>query len=300
MTKNHSGLPVLIAVAGAATLMLAGCGPSSQPASDTAPADQAAQQAAADAAAAEQARAAELAAKEQDIAAREAALQQQQKDLEAELARRDAENAAAAATAAAAAKAAAPAKKPAAKPATSTTAPKVATPPTPITVPAGTTLAIQLSSSVGTKQAVVGDPVKARLASDLVVDGRKAASAGATVTGSVTKVVSGTAKVGGTPELGLAFNSLVASNGTTVPISAYYTQKGVSETGKDTAKIVGGAAAGAIIGNQVNSGKGAVVGGILGGAAGTGAAHKTGGDVKVEAGTVINVATQSSFTVTPK
>lgn len=298
MTKNHSGLPVLIAAAGAATLMLAGCGPSSQPASDTAPAAAAAQQAAADAAAADEARAAELAAKEQEIAEREAALQQQQKDLEAELARRDAENAAAAA---AAAKAATPAKKPATKPAsTAAAAPKAATPPTPITVPAGTTLAIQLSSSVGTKQAVVGDPVKARLASDLVVDGRKAASAGATVTGSVTKVVSGTAKVGGTPELGLAFNSLVASNGTTVPISAHYTQKGVSETGKDTAKIVGGAAAGAIIGNQVNSGKGAVVGGILGGAAGTGAAHKTGGDVKVEAGTVINVATQSSFTVTPK
>jgi hypothetical protein len=295
LTKNHSGLPVLIAAAGAATLMLAGCGPSSQPASDAAPATQ---QAAADAAATDEARAAELAAKEQEIAEREAALQQQQKDLEAELARRDAENAAAAA---AAAKAATPAKKPATKPAsTAAAAPKAATPPTPITVPAGTRLAIELTANVNTKKVKVGDPVQARLASDVMVDGRKAASAGATVTGSVTKVVSGTDKVGGTPELGLGFTSLVASNGATVPISASYTQKGVSETGKDTAKIVGGAAAGAIIGHQVDSGKGSVVGGILGGAAGTAAAHKTGGDVKVEAGTVLNVATQSSFTVTPK
>jgi hypothetical protein len=136
------------------------------------------------------------------------------------------------------------------------------------------------------------------LASDLVVDGRRAAKAGATVRGSVTKVVSGSKHVGGVPTLALSFQTLVA-NGSTVTISAPYSQQGKSETGKDTAKIVGGAAAGAIIGHQIDSDKGSVIGGILGGAAGTAAAHKTGGEVTIPAGQVLTVATGSSFEAKP-
>jgi hypothetical protein len=164
-------------------------------------------------------------------------------------------------------------------------------------VPAGTTLAVELTTPLTTKTNLVGDRVQGRLASDLVVDGRRAAKAGATVQGSVTKIVSGSKKVGGTPMIGLTFDSLVAANGATVTIAAPYSQQGKSETGKDTAKIVGGAAAGAIIGHQIDSDKGSVIGGILGGAAGTAAAHKTGGEVELPAGQVINVATGASFEV---
>jgi Glycine zipper 2TM domain len=132
-----------------------------------------------------------------------------------------------------------------------------------------------------------------------VIGGRRAAKAGASVQGSITQVVSGSKKVGGTPTLGVTFDSLVVASGASVPINAPLTQLGKSETGKDTAKIVGGAAAGAIIGHQVSHKNGAVVGGLLGGAAGTAAAHGTGGEVTLAAGQVVTVATQSSFEVRP-
>ena len=252
--------------------------------------------------AADEAKAAELAARERELTEREAALKQ--KELEAALAQGAAENAAAEAAAAkqaAAARQAAAKKASAAQAATATAAAasKAAAPPTPILVPAGTQLAIELITPVGTKTSSVGDGVDARLASDLMVGDRLAAKAGASVHGSITQIISGSKKIGGTPTLGVTFNSLVAANGASVSINAPFTQLGKSETGKDAAKIVGGAAAGAIIGHQVSHKNGSVVGGILGGAAGTAAAKGTGGEVTLTAGQVVTVATQSSFEVRP-
>lgn len=286
-------------------VLAAGCGRSPGPAQSTAdstpanveqPAatgDTAPESASADA---EADRAAELDAREKSLADREAELKQ--KELEAELARRDAENAAAAA---ASAKAAASRPAPAAK-APPPKAPAVAAktpsqPPPPIQVPAGTGIAIALASDLTTKTAQVGDPVQGRLGADLMVDGRRAAAAGAPVSGTVTKVVSGSAKVGGTPTLVVKFDSLVAADGSNVSIDAPYKQQGTSETAKDTAKIVGGAAAGAIIGHQVSKKSGSVVGGVLGGAAGTAIAHGTGNEVTIPAGTVVNVTVRNAFQV---
>ena len=298
MIKHPSGSSTLFISAALATFALAGCGGSPNPA--TAPADTAAGQveaaqadtAKAEAARLEAERAAELSAKEKELADRESAVKQ--KELEQELAKRDAELQAAKkaqASAAASARAAAPART--AKPAT----PVKAAPPAPIVVPAGTPLAITLSASVNTKKAVVGDPVQGQLSSDVMVNGKRAVAAGATVNGSVTKVVSGSNKIGGVPMVGLAFSQLVLANGKSIPITGTFVQEGVSETGKDTAKIVGGAAAGAIIGHQVSSKNGVLIGGILAGAAGTAAAQKTGGEVKLTAGSVITVTTGAAFQV---
>lgn len=297
---------LLLSAAGLAWGMT-GCSKSSPPAAVPEPAaqvstqDEAAAQAAAATQAADEAKAAELAAKESELAEREAAVKQ--KELEAELARRDAETAAQAAAArqAAAAEQAAAKKASAAKAATATAAavPKAAPPATPIVVPAGTQLTVELITPISTKTNNVGDGVDARLASDLMIGDRRAAKAGAPVHGSITQVISGSKKIGGTPTLGVRFDSLVAANGASVSINAPFTQLGKSETGKDTAKIVGGAAAGAIIGHQVSHKNGAVVGGLLGGAAGTAAAKGTGGEVALTAGQVVAVATQSAFEVRP-
>jgi hypothetical protein len=156
---------------------------------------------------------------------------------------------------------------------------------------------VRLANAISTKTAQVGDTVQGQLASDLVVGGRRAAAAGTPVQGAVTKVVSGSSKVGGTPTLVIKFDSLVAANGSRVAISAPFKQQAASDSGKDAAKIVGGAAAGAIIGHQVSHKNGSVVGGILGGAAGTAVAAGTGGEVILEAGTVVNVTTGSAFQV---
>jgi hypothetical protein len=290
--RRTSGTIVFLACASAVALV--GCGQkASAPAPTGTPIGAAAADAEAEAAAA--AKAAELAAREHDLAEREAALKAQ----EADKAKQEAE---AAAASAAAQKAAA--SRPTARPAAtmaSTKAP-ASTPapaPTPIVVPAGTQLAVALSHNVNTKKVLVGAPVQGTLASDLVVGGRRAARAGATVHGTVTQVVSGTDKIGGVPQIALRFDTLVAADGSTKTVNASYLQQGASETGKDTAKIVGGAAAGAIIGHQVDDDKGTVIGGLLGAGAGAAAAQKTGGDIKLIAGQVLEVATTTGFEVKP-
>ncbi len=290
----------LVGLAVLAALALAGCGKNPAPAPEAASqsTEIAAQQNAANDAAAQQAEA--LAAKEQELADREAAVKQQ--EVEAELARRNAESAQQSADAAAAAarKSAAQAKAAkAAPPPAKVVAAQPATPPPPpppIVVPAGTQLSIELVSAVNSKNAVVGNAVQGRLASDLVVGGRLAAPAGSAVTGTVTESVSGSNQIGGMPSVAVTFNSLSTASGP-VAISARVRQQGASETGKDAAKVVGTTAAGAVIGHQVSSKNGAVVGGLLGGAAGLGIAKKTGGDVKLAAGTVVNAPLDGAIQV---
>jgi hypothetical protein len=280
--------PLLLA---SGTLLLASCG-GPQPASTT-DAAVAAEQAAAQAAAE-----AEIARKEADAAAaaatREAELALQESELkarEAELAAREADLASAAATKAAP-------TKPVSKPVASK--PAVAAKPAPrmVTVPEGTSLKFALASDVSTKSAKVGDTFRAKLAADVVIGDRVAVPAGTIVAGKVARVVSGSDKIGTTPTLTLALESLEYSGGNTVPVSGEFTSTGKSEKGRDTAKIVGGAAAGAILGHQTNDkSSGTIVGGLLGAGAGTLAAKKTGTEVVLAAGTEVAIVLAAPLTI---
>lgn len=275
-------------------------GPSAPPQEAAAPATDATAPAA-DAAAAEQA-AAEQAAADQaaaDLAAREAELKA--KEVEIELRERELA-AQQAAVARAPAKAATPAKQATApKTAAAAPAPAVAAPPPPpVTVAAGTQVAVKLNSSYSTKTAALGAAVNAELASDLVVDGRRVAKAGAPISGTITEVTSGSRKIGAVPALKFDFTQLVVADGTTMPVAIRINQKGQSEKGRDTAKIAGGAAAGAIIGNQVSNSKGSVIGGVIGGAAGAIGAQKTGTEVEISAGTVLQANVRTAFTYSGK
>lgn len=287
-------------VAGLAVLALAGCGKSTPDAAST-PATESAATPAADAAAAaaEQAaaeQAAAIAAKEQELADREAALKQQ--EIEAELQKRELEAQAAQQAAAAAA-----ARKAAAKPkpaqVASAPAPKPAAPPPPpppLIVPPGTPLTIEVTSAVSTKTAAVGNRVQGRLASDILVGGRRAVPAGAPVSGVITQVVSGSKKIGGTPMLAINFDTLDVG-GRAVAISAPLSVQGKSETAKDTAKVLGTGAAGAVIGHQVSHKNGAIVGGILGAAGGLAIAKNTGSEVEIASGSVVGVSLNGGFEV---
>lgn len=287
-------------VAGLAVLALAGCGKSTPDAAST-PATESAATPAADAAAAaaEQAaaeQAAAIAAKEQELADREAALKQQ--EIEAELQKRELEAQAAQQAAAAAA-----ARKAAAKPkpaqVASAPAPKPAAPPPPpppLIVPPGTPLTIEVTSAVSTKTAAVGNRVQGRLASDILVGGRRAVPAGAPVSGVITQVVSGSKKIGGTPMLAINFDTLDVG-GRAVAISAPLSVQGKSETAKDTAKVLGTGAAGAVIGHQVSHKNGAIVGGILGAAGGLAIAKNTGSEVEIASGSVVGVSLSGGFEV---
>lgn len=294
-------------------LLIAGLTACGQPAGErTASAQEAALSTAAaapeqaDAAAArDEAASADAAREEAEAAAREreAALEAR----EEEIARREAELDA---RRAAAARSAAPAKKPArVAQATSRAAPiaadathshDAAMPPTKVTtiVPAGTPLSVSLIADVSTQTARVGDPVEGLLTSDIVIDGRRVVPAGARVRGTVSQVISGSNAIGGVPTLGLTLDTLELPDGGSVSISGAVVQQLRSETARDTAKIVGGAAAGAVIGHQVDDDKGKVIGGILGGAVGALAAKKTGGNVVLPEGTVLSVTVDAPFEVT--
>ncbi len=242
----------------------------------------------------------ELAAREEELAKREADVAL--KEREAEIARREAELAAREAAA----------KKPAARPAATTAqvppppAPAKSTPPPPppeppkpLVIQSGTQFAVQLGAPVTTKTAKVGDTVNATLVSDIMVDGKVAVPAGSTVQGSVTQVVSGSNKIGGTPTLGLTFSQLYPNPDTAVSISGTITQAGQSETGKDTAKIAGGALIGGVIGHQIDHDKGRYIGGLLGAAGGAIAAQKTGGEVELPAGTTVGFVLDAPVEIKP-
>mgnify|MGYP001377220987 FL=1 len=268
-------LPVAIAI-----FAFAGCGQKAPPATSADPAVQAQIE-----------KDAELKAKEEELARKEAELAL--KEREQSLAEREA----------ALAKASEPKPKPKPKPAASTAstapAPKPAAPvgPRKYTVAAGTSFSVQLPATITTKNAKIGDRVAANLNSDLVVDGKVIAKAGALLQGSITEVVSGSDKIGGTPMLGLNFDNLTLADGSDSPISASIKEvSGKSDTGRDTAKIAGGALIGGVIGNQMGK-NGNVIGALIGAAAGTAAAKKTGTEVELPAGTVLGVTLNSPVTV---
>jgi hypothetical protein len=168
-----------------------------------------------------------------------------------------------------------------------------------LNVPSGTEIPLSLTTGLTSKTAKVGDPVKALTTSDITVDGRVAIAAGTTVAGQVLQVESGSAGIGGKPSLVLAFDRLELPGGTDIPISGEITQKGKSDTAGDTAKIVGGTALGAIIGNKVIKGdKGKVIGGLLGGAAGAVTAQKTGTEARLAEGTAMSLVLAAPVAIT--
>jgi hypothetical protein len=193
----------------------------------------------------------------------------------------------------------APAPKPVAKPPAAKPAAPTPRPVQVVTIPAGTALQLSLAGALSSKTAKVGDPVSAVLTSAVLVDGKTALGVGTKVAGSVIKVVSGSDKVGGTPTLGITFDRVELPGGTDVPIAGTLTQQGKSDTTRDTVKIVGGTAAGAIIGDKVIKGKkGKFIGGLLGGAVGAVAAQKTGTEVQIDEGTNFAVTLDAPVEIT--
>ncbi len=232
-------------------------------------------------------------AREEDLARREAELAMKEK--EADLARREA---------ALSKPSSGSSSKPKVTPAPTTVA--SAPPPAPkpagpraYSVPTGTSIEVQLPAAITTKTAKVGDRISANLTQDLVVDGKVIARAGNLLQGSVSEVISGSKKIGGTPTLGLTFDNLTLADGSDTTVSGTVTQVAAkSDKGRDAAKIAGGAVAGAVIGHQVDGDKGKIIGGLLGAAAGTLAAKKTGTEVELPAGTVIGFTLNQPVNVT--
>lgn len=169
------------------------------------------------------------------------------------------------------------------------------------TVPGGTLIHLTLNDSLGSAHSRVGDGFTARVASAVIVDGRKVIPAGSTVRGTVREVRA--AKRGaGNASLTLGFTRIDLPGGYSSEISASLTDRSESKKRRNAAIIGGSAAGGAVLGRVLGKDtKGAVVGSVVGGAIGTGVVlSKEGEQVDLPEGTPIAIQLDSSIKVPAK
>jgi len=168
-----------------------------------------------------------------------------------------------------------------------------AAPPAPrtqtVTLEPGTPLRIRLLDAISSQTSAVDDPVSGELSEPVVIGGRTVLARGARVRGRVS-AAHPLAKVGGQAQLAVDFDRLVGDLAT-LDIAATWARMGKSETGKDAATIAGGAAAGAILGNQAKKNdRGKILGALIGAGVGAAIASKTPGEkIELPAGTVLEV-----------
>jgi len=166
-----------------------------------------------------------------------------------------------------------------------------------VTVPAGTSLPLELTTALSSDTAHVETPVRARLRDAVVVKGFTAMPAGTMFNGSVTDVEE-SGRVKGRATLTFRFDEATV-NGVRERLSTEpLTFRAETTKGEDATKIGAGAGIGAAIGAIVGGGKGAAKGAAIGGAAGTGAVLATKGkDVSLPAGTDLTTTLQESVNV---
>lgn len=174
---------------------------------------------------------------------------------------------------------------------TAAAVPAPAPPPAPtfreVTIPSGTTVAIELRTTVASNTSAVEDRVQGVLRRPIVVDGEEVVPAGAEVSGVVTEALQ-SARVKGRARLALRFNSIVIDDAPTTMGTAAIAREAAATKKDDAGKIAVGAGAGAVIGAITGGKKGAVVGTVVGGGAGTGVVLATRGDeVTLAAGTAL-------------
>ena len=166
-----------------------------------------------------------------------------------------------------------------------------------ITIPAGTSLSLALTSGVSSKTSSVEDAVGATLRRAIVVDGVTVVPAGAAVGGHVTEAER-SGKVKGRARIGMRFTSLRA-NGERYDIrTASIAREARGTKKKDAVKIGVGAGAGAIVGAIAGGKKGAAIGSAVGGGAGTGVVLATRGEeVGLGPGAVVSTSLTAPMTV---
>ncbi len=181
--------------------------------------------------------------------------------------------------------------------------PRVAAAPAPraqwreVTLPAGTSLPLELTTALSSETATVEAPVRARLRQAVTVDGVTVIPAGTILVGEVTDVAR-PGRVQGRARLTIAFNEATVNGDLENVRTNPLTFEGEATKAVDATKIGAGAGIGAIIGGIVGGGDGAAKGAAIGGAAGTGAVLATRGkDVEVASGADVTATLSSPVTL---
>jgi type IV secretion system protein VirB10 len=172
----------------------------------------------------------------------------------------------------------------------------------PVVVPAGTTIPINLSNRISTKNANDGDGVYGTTIFPVTVDNKIVIPVGSYVRGRVVEVKK-PGKVTGKGELTISFQTLILPSGITVPI---YTSlggyggpgekkgensvEGDASKGRDAGAVATTTGQGALIGVIAGGGKGAAIGAAGGAAAGAvGVLLTRGQDLVLEPGTTLEI-----------
>ena len=169
-----------------------------------------------------------------------------------------------------------------------------------VTLPAGTTLPLELNSTVASDTSNVEDSVRASLRSAVIANGRQVLPAGTEVVGEVTNAER-SGRVKGRAQIAFRFTSLDYA-GDRYDISTESVSRMAAATkGQDAAKIGVGAAAGAAVGAIMGGGDGAAKGAAIGGAGGTGVVLATRGkEVRLGPGADVNTKLTAPLTLRVK
>lgn len=167
-----------------------------------------------------------------------------------------------------------------------------------VTLPAGTVLPVNLETAVASDTSKVESPVQGRLRRAVTVDGVEVLPAGTAVSGHVT-AARRPGRVKGTSYIAMRFTQLdTPGAGTTRISTAAVARQGRATKQKDAVKIVGPAAAGAVIGRIAGGKDAAAKGAVIGGGAGAGYVLATRGEeVRLAKGTDLAVKLTAPVTV---
>jgi len=185
--------------------------------------------------------------------------------------------------------------------------------PQPLTIPAGTKVPVVLKHAISTRGSREGDAVYAETSFPVVANGRVLIPAGTYVQGRISHIQQA-GRIKGRAEVLMHFTTLIYPSGYTVLLpGAVQNAPGVdktkikdeegtiradSQTGEKVETAVKTAAGGTVIGAATEGAKGAAIGAGIGGAVGTALGLLTrGNDVKLDAGTTIEMVIQRDVPV---
>jgi hypothetical protein len=166
-----------------------------------------------------------------------------------------------------------------------------------VTLPAGTTLPLELKTPVASDTSHVEDTVHAALRSPVSVGGRQVLPAGTEFVGSVTQAER-SGRVKGRARIAFRFNSMSLAGDRYDISTAPVARVAEATKAKDATKIGIGAGAGAAVGALLGGGDGAAKGAAIGGAGGTGVVLATRGkEVRLGAGADVNTRLTAPVTI---
>lgn len=173
-------------------------------------------------------------------------------------------------------------------------------PPQPVTIPAGTSIAVRLLDAVDSGKNHPGDSFRATLDAPLVDEaGLTVVPAGYEVRGKIVDAKSA-GRFAGSSALALELTELSVNEKQYTLQTNQYTRHGKSRGKSTVEKVGGGAALGAILGGLFGGAKGAAIGATVGAGAGTGvSAAGKGQEIVLRPETALNFGLQSPISVIP-